>query len=1237
MSITEGQKFMLPSDYISSQTPKHTPDYRSYEEDMTIGDRALTDGKLDLAERKFAAALKLIHDPTKPDRRKEVDCLCRLGDVYVRRGKRTKEGRHFTQAAALYNAAMVRTNESKHSLAQKLHEIEQCLLQYTADVNSRSIPTDQAIRHKTRLEELRSRAKLQLEAIDQQYDPYQYEEDDPCMRTVEAQRAEAVKALFKTIAKDRQTFIRELVDECLETLGPPPCKYAFIGLGSQAIELVTPYSDLEFAILIEDGKDDDNTRRYFLNLTHYLHLKVINLGETILPAMAIPSLNDYQSEDPEKDWFFDSITPRGFAFDGFMPWACKTPFGRDKTKMKPQVSLIQTPANMAKFQQLNISVSEGYHLSDILRRYVFLAGEEALVNGYEEKISEIIKDGLLSHVKSRLSAMQILYENRDQFSNHEPTGELLNVKKDIYRFPGIAIELLALCCQITLSSAWDVIDRLKEMGKIEEENATHLTVLTSISAELRLRTYVANGGQKDNLSPLAEMKYESETREVPDSILRSVFYIPDTKVLFRYYCRAIPLKKSIPNMVHASLEVQSRQLFKTTIFDVSNECLGQIADNLLLSDTSKRLWEAALSEVGSDAIKRAKIYRKLGQFWAFRKDVKAKHYFEQSLRICRGFYGDNVAHPNIAYSLLSLGSSWSKLGDQEKAINFFEQSLAMAKGIWGDNAANMHISASLNNLGYSWSKLGNQERAIGYFDQSLKMATTMYGDNTAHPIIAASFHNLGLSWSKLGDQKKAIRYYEQSLTMKKTIHGDNTAHPDIAMSLNNMGSSWSELGDDKKAISYYEHTLKMQEIIHGDNKAHPDIAESLHNLAISWSKLGDHQKAIRFCNQAITMHKNIYGDNTSHPNIAESIQALGSFWTELGDQKTAILYWEESLSMRKRIHGENTAHPNIAELLHNQGSAWSKIGDQQKAISYFGQSLTMWKTIYRDNMAHPRIASSLQHLGLSWSLLNDQEKAMGYFEQSLAMYKAIYGVNTPHPDIANAIGNIGSAWNKLGDKKKAIHYLEQSLAMNKTIHGDNTAHPDIPGVLINLGLSWSELGSERKAISYFEQSLAMTKTIYGDTMAHPHIAESLHNLGASWGSLGDRKKAISYFEQSLTMMKSMYGDNIAHEKIAKILHNLGSSWGKGGDHKKAKSFFEHSLAMMRIIHGNDADHPEIAELLFCLGLCWCALGDQKKAICYFEQSLAMMKTIYGDNTEHPRIVEILKYLRLVWSMEQSRR
>ncbi|XP_078589245.1 uncharacterized protein LOC144869664 [Branchiostoma floridae x Branchiostoma japonicum] len=1120
---------------------------RSYEEYLATGDRALTDGKLDMAEQNFASALRDIHNPSKPDRGKEAECLSRLGDVYVLRGETTKEGRKFTQAAALYNAAMARTDKNKHSVTKRLQKVEQSFLHYTANLETKHVPPDLAIGHKKRLQEMRTRVKSQLEAIDQQHNPYQYDEDDPVMITVETERAEAVKALFKNIAQDRQSFIKVLVDECIVRLGPPPCKYAFIGLGSQATELVTPYSDLEFAILIEEGKDNGDTRRYvyFLNLTHYLHLKVINLGETILPAMAIPSLNDFLSEDPEKDWFFDSVTPRGFAFDGFMPWASKTPFGRNQTKRKPPVSLIQTPAEMAKFQLLEVSLAEGYHLSDILRRVVFLTGEEALVTTYMGKLNEVVTDGLLSPLLSRLSAWQILKENREQLNSLEPTGQLLNVKKDIYRFPGIAIEVLALCCQITLASAWDIIDELKEMEKIKEENATHLTVLTSISAELRLRTYLNNGGQQDSMSPLNPIKCDLKSQEIPDPTLSSIFYIQDVQVLFRYYCRAIPLKKYITNSLHN----RPKSVLKATIFDSSHECLARISNELFMFDRAKHHLGAALIDTGNDIKKRAEILEKLGSLLAFYDDITTGISLnEEALRLRQNIYGANTAHANIARSLYHLGVSWSKKSDYKKAISYYEQSLTMSKTVHGENTAHPVIAWLLNNLGLSWNHLGDHKKAIGYCERSLSMMKTVYGEYTAHPNIAASLNNLGLSWMNLGHHKKAIIYYEKSLSIRKTVYGENTAHPGIASSLNNLGSSWSELGDHKKAIRYYEQSLLIRKIIYGENTPHPYIAASLNNLGMSWRNLSDHKKTISYYEQSLSMMKAIYGENTAHPHIAYSLINIGLSWMDIGDHKKAIRYYEQSLLMTKSRTGANVAHPDIAALLNNLGSSWAHLGDKEKANRYFEQSMI---TIYGDNTAYSDSGTSLDHLGSSWSLLGDHKKAIHYYEQSLSKEKTIHGKNTAHPRIAASLNRLGLSWGHLGYHRKAISYYEQSLSMRKTIYGEDMAHPDIAKTLDCLGSSWANLGDHRKAISYSKQSLSMRKTIYGENTAHPDIAASLNNLGSSWCDFGDLKKAISYLEQSLTMYRIIYGQNLTNPEISKTINNLHLAWAEIGDFKKA--------------------------------------------------------------------------------------
>ncbi|XP_078691444.1 uncharacterized protein LOC144921898 [Branchiostoma floridae x Branchiostoma belcheri] len=1036
----------LRTELQNAETTRQANKDISYRRYIQTADRDVRNGDLEAAEQNLAAALKLVHDRSKPNKAKEADCLCRLGDVYLERGKRTGEGRKFTQAAALYNASMARTDKNKQDMVTRLQEAERQFLRNTCNLDCEPCPYSSALDHTKELDNSRVRAKSQLEAIHLEHNPYQYDEDNPVVREVEIKRAEAIKNLFKSIKFGRQEFIQELTDECIAKLGPPPCKYAFIGLGSQATELVTPYSDLEFTILIEEGKDDDDTRRYFLNLTHYLHLKVINLGETILPAMAIPSLNDFLSEDPEKDWFFDSVTPRGFAFDGFMPWASKTPFGRDKTKSKPPVSLIQTPARLAEYQHLHIALAEGYHLSDILRRVTYITGDESLVDEYTGIVNKSVDR---SPVLSRLSAMMMLEDNIGQIENVKPTGRLLDVKKEIYRFPSVAVDVLSICCGITIPSVWGMIEELHKTQRISHEDAHHLTVLISISAELRLRTYIANGGQKDRLSPLTDMKVQRDKQDVDDTFVQSVFYIPDSKMLFRYYYTAIPLKRCI--MDTAAKANTTTKIFPTAILDTSSQTRGQITQQLLLFDASLHHLEAALSEVGSDEKKEVEVLSQLGDVSHCRGDYeKAISYYERAFSIGNTIYGGTKMRPGFASLLGSIGTCWSDLGDQTTAIRYHEQSLKMKKAIYGETTPHHDIALSLNNIGTCWSELGDQRKAISYHEQSLKMMKTIYGTTTPHPHIASSLNNIGACWSDLGDQRKAISCHEQSLKMKKAIYGERTAHPSIASSLDNIGLCWDKLGDQSKAISYHEQSLKMKKAIYGETTPHPDIASSLSDIGTCWHKLGDQRKAISYHEQSMKMKITIYGERTPHPSIAGSLTNIGNCWSELFDQRKAVSYHNQSLKMLKAIYGESTPHPSIAGSLTNIGNCWSELFDQRKAVSYHNQSLKMLKAIYGESTPHPEIASLLNNIGACWSHLGDQRRALSYYEQSLKMRKAIYGKTTPHPDIAESLNNIGNCWSDLDDQRKAVSYYEQSLKMMKVIYGDDTAHPAIAIVLNNI-------------------------------------------------------------------------------------------------------------------------------------------------------------------------------------------
>ncbi|XP_019643171.1 PREDICTED: uncharacterized protein LOC109484359 [Branchiostoma belcheri] len=1177
-SATKPEMTRVAAETVKQERLKHM-----YEDHLKKGESSIDNADLDSAEQHFAAALKMVHvrDPIAKQYQREVEPLCKLGDVYSKRGQQTGDGGDFVKAAALYNAAIARSEDQvlNGNIASTVKDVQESFLKCILGVHVHNVSfQDQIENHKKQLKEMREQIKLEMETIDQQLDPYVHDEDDPCVKEIEAKRAQAVRQLFENIAQQRKEFISLLVDGCIGLMGPPPCKYALIGLGSQATGLVTPYSDLEFAILVED--ESDECLVYFCKITHYLHLKVVNLGETILPALGIKCLNDFYSGHPLDNWYYDSVTPHGFAFDGSMPKASKTPLGRQGTMNDPSSELICTPENMVSLLQKDATLylKEGYHLASILRNPCLIAGDQDLIDMYMAITVKILQaDG---GKMARQLAQETLKENIMSHTNKETlTAGLIDVKKELYRFPAVAVDCLALSSGIIPTTVWETIDKMESQQVISPNNAHHLTVLTSISAELRLKTYIANGGQKENLSALASMERQESSPQTNDNDMQTtalipVFHIGNEKLLFRYYYTAIPLKKAL------------------------TEWHGKKPSELLSSVLE--LYDNSLRVQG-------KMYYELCKYRL------ATTFFCQALEEENGNDDEKILLLN------DIQVAYFRMGDYQKVIGYNEQALRMC----GQNSAYTPclIAEIHSMLGNALACSGNDMEAVRYYEQALQMFRSVYGKRTAHPDIAVLLNSLGESWIFLADYNKALGYFGEALQMHRLISPfrHTTANPDIAILLRNMGMAWYHLNDYKKAIDFNINALQMQRCIYGHSTAHPEIATSLNNLGGAWSRLGDHRRGMSYCEQALAMVRSIYGQDTAHPNIATQLSVIGSTWCEVGDYRKAISYHEQALQMRRCIYRESKAHPDIARSFNNIGMAWQNLGESRIAISYLEQSLQMHRDVYGQTNTHPEIATSLNNIGLAWCNLGDHRKAISYHEQALQMQTSVYGQGTAHSDIASSFGNLGSAWSGLGNDRKALRYHRQALQMCRKVYGQGAAHSHIAKSLSNIGTTLSNLGEYKKALRYLEQAFQMHRNVYGVDAVHSDIVTPLYNLGGTCSALGDHRKALSYFEQALQMHRSMYSQINAHPQTAILLRNLAVACIKVGYHRKAVSYLEEALQMYRTIYGKDKEHTDIATSLFYLGVTWGELGDYIKALSYCEQALQMCKTI-----AHPDIDKMRK-------------
>ncbi len=357
----------------------------------------------------------------------------------------------------------------------------------------------------------------------------------------------------------------------------PPCDYTFIALGSLAREAITPYSDLEFGLLIEDKQDkasNEKNKSYFRNLCRLINLKLLALGETPANTLNIkmPTLDGKVIPNP---------IPKGICFDACVDGGYKNPLGKwDDVKGELIFELIGTPTELADYQQEHYYqkadeknnqlarklVSEPLLSSSLTQTRLLISGQaskllinttkeqqasDSLLIQYQQKVTDYLKQSAtqlwgnslpatFSFSRHQAKALDLLMADlarfRVRFGKQEKSSRSYSVKHDFYRLLDMIFDQLALYYDIPTHSLWDQLKTLSQVtdkrpALFSSQAQANLLKAIDRATEYRLAAYLALGEQSESEELTNDYQIVLKGQQTTNA---KVFYLPAKQVYELY-------------------------------------------------------------------------------------------------------------------------------------------------------------------------------------------------------------------------------------------------------------------------------------------------------------------------------------------------------------------------------------------------------------------------------------------------------------------------------------------------------------------------------------------------------------------------------------------------------------------------------------------------------------------------------------------------------------------------------
>ena len=646
------------------------------------------------------------------------------------------------------------------------------------------------------------------------------------LKRLKEQKVKQVQQTQEGVSQKFQEIMKIVANHCVNVLGKPKCGYALTAMGSLARREVTPYSDFENVILLPDLDHKQEVFEYFRWFAVIFQIILINLKETIIPSVCIPTLNNFIDPNrPEQNWFYDKFTTRGISFDGLMPYASKCPLGRpfQTEKCDFTTELIQPVSKMVKFLELDTAIKEGYHLADVLSTTAFVCGDESIYESFSQK-----SQGMLDQQRQLTSWINQLAdqveEDRRSFEIWNSLASLhnkasSNMKRIVYRSTTIFISSLGKFYGLDVFSGFKIIEDLQKKDIFTIADAEELSFAVALACEIRLRMYMSRGGQSDDLmKTVSGEKYVSE-----------LYKLVGERSTLEYYHITYALHEALPDF--RDKERPQRLPLRKALFVIPaihyflheyEKSVESFRSDLELSDQSNDLKVYAWFRIGHAFLKREKFQ-------------EARCEFERVIDLLSRT--PEVTDRDFYYrrSLVAVGDCYRNVKDYEEALSCYQKA-----PISNDDLT------ELNNLAVVHLRLKHYAEAKSTFE--LAVALVKKSKRPDKDWLAFLTHNVGRCHYEQGEFHTALEKMLDSLDLRMELF---YGKPDssFAHNLYNIGRCYLQLHRLDEAVENIKKALKMHEELPDTISRNTAIADCLHHLGLSEIEQQQYASALRHFEQ----------------------------------------------------------------------------------------------------------------------------------------------------------------------------------------------------------------------------------------------------------------------------------------------------------------------------------------------------------------------------------------------------